>query len=107
MTEAPNAFAPVWKLVKRIPKGRVMTYGQISEHLGRRLSARAVGWAMSGCPKDVPWWRVVNAQGMCSTDGLVEPPGLQKRLLAREGVRFNARGRLDLEERRWHPRRRP
>ena len=73
----PNAFTPVWKLVKRIPKGRVMTYGQISDLLGRRLSARAVGWAMAGCPDDVPWWRVVNARGMCTTETLVEPPGLQ------------------------------
>jgi methylated-DNA-protein-cysteine methyltransferase-like protein len=102
MTEG-NAFAPVWKLVRRIPKGRVMTYGQIAELLGRRLTPRAVGWAMAGCPKDVPWWRVVNAQGMCSTETLVEPPGLQKRLLGREGVRFDVRGRLDLEARRWHP----
>ena len=105
MTTAPSAFAPVWKLVKRIPKGRVMTYGQISEHLGRRLSARAVGWAMSGCPKDVPWWRVVNAQGMCSTEALVEPPGLQRRLLMKEGIRFDARGRIQLEALRWRPRR--
>jgi len=105
MTSAPSAFTPVWKLVKRIPRGRVMTYGQISEHLGRRLSARAVGWAMNGCPDDVPWWRVVNAQGRCSTESLVEPPGLQRRLLTKEGVRFDAHGRIELEALRWRPRR--
>jgi len=81
-----------------------MTYGQIATLLENRLSARAVGWAMHGCPKDVPWQRVVNASGGCSTDRLPDnPSGLQRALLEEEGVCFNERGQLDLELFRWVP----
>jgi methylated-DNA-protein-cysteine methyltransferase-like protein len=100
-TAGKSPFARVWDLVRRIPRGRVLTYGAISERLGRRLSARAVGWAMNGCPDDVPWWRVVNAKGTCSTDALAEHPGLQRALLEKERVRFDAAGRLDLERYLW------
>ena len=100
-----NAFTPVWNLVRRIPPGRVMTYGQISDWLGRRLTPRAVGWAMAGCPKGVPWWRVVNARGACSTDLILAEPGRQRRLLTREGVRFKLSGVIDLEKYRYIPRR--
>ena len=86
-----------------------MSYGQIATLLESRLSARAVGWAMHGCPKDVPWQRVVNASGGCSTDRLPDTPsGLQRALLEEEGVCFDDTGRLDLERYRWVPmRRRP
>ena len=81
-----------------------MTYGQIATLLENRLSPRAVGWAMHGCPGDVPWQRVVNAQGACSTDRLPDtPPGLQQALLEEEGVVFDDAGRLDLTRYRWVP----
>jgi methylated-DNA-protein-cysteine methyltransferase-like protein len=81
-----------------------MTYGQIAEHVGG-LSARAVGWAMHGCPRDVPWQRVVNASGGCSTDLLPGAPrGLQRAILEREGVVFRANGTLPLDRYRWRPR---
>lgn len=99
-----SAFAAVYALVRMIPRGRVMTYGQISGLLGGRLSPLAVGWAMHGCPPDVPWHRVVNASGGCSTERLPDiPAGMQQELLRREGVRFRADGTLDLERRRWSP----
>ncbi len=99
-----TAFTAVYALVRRIPRGRVMTYGQISALLGGRLSPVAVGWAMHGCPPDVPWHRVVNASGGCSTERLPDiPPGMQQELLRREGVRFRADGTLDLERLRWTP----
>ena len=102
--EPTPAFQAVYELVRRIPKGRVMTYGQIATVIANRLSPRAVGWALHGCPEDVPWQRVVNAQGRCSTDRLAETPtGLQQSLLEREGVRFNDSGRLDLDRYRWSP----
>lgn len=82
-----------------------MTYGQISRLLGGPLSARAVGWAMHQCPDDVPWHRVVNASGGCSSDA-VGAPGFQRRLLEGEGVKFRPGGTLDLERYRWTPRRR-
>ncbi len=98
------AFAAIYALVRRIPRGRVMTYGQIATLLGNRLSPRAVGWAMHGCPAGVPWQRVVNAAGGCSTERMPDlPPGLQRALLEAEGVRFRPNGTLELERCRWSP----
>lgn len=100
-----QTFAGVYAIVRRIPKGRVMTYGQIATLLESRLSPRAVGWAMHGCPKGVPWQRVVNASGGMSTDRLPDlPPGMQRALLESEGVRFRPTGRIDLDRYRWVPR---
>src|SRR5262245_15316173 len=96
------AFAGVYRMVRRIPRGRVMTYGQIASLLGSRLSPRAVGWAMHGCPDGVPWQRVVNASGGCSTDRLL-PSGLQRARLEKEGIRFRPNGTLDLDRYRWSP----
>ena len=82
-----------------------MTYGQIATLLGSRLSPRAVGWAMHGCPRNVPWHRVVNAAGGCSTDRLPHiRPGTQQSLLRAEGVTFRADDTLDLAVYRWIPR---
>ena len=102
-----SAWKSVHDLTRRIPRGKVMTYGQIAALLGSRLSPRAVGWALHGCPRDVPWHRVVNASGGCSTDRLPDlAPGLQQALLRREGVRFTPNDTLDLKVYRWVPRRR-
>jgi len=98
--QAPSrgaVFERVYAIVRRIPRGRVMTYGQISRRMRGRLSAAAVGWAMYGCPGDVPWQRVVNAAGGCSTDAIgPHPAGWQRSLLEAEGVEFGLEGRLDL-----------
>lgn len=102
--ERLNTQQQVHELVRRIPRGRVMTYGQISEVMAGRLSPRAVGWMMHRCPDGVPWQRVVNASGGCSTDRLPDfPKGLQRSLLEQEGVEFRANGTLDLEVYRWWP----
>jgi len=99
-----QVFRRVYELVRRIPKGRVMTYGQIATLVESRLSPRAVGWAMHGCPPRVPWHRVVNASGGTSTDRLPDmPPGLQRALLTAEGVTFRPNGTLDLTRYRWVP----
>jgi methylated-DNA-protein-cysteine methyltransferase-like protein len=83
-----------------------MTYGQIATLLASRLSSRAVGWALHGCPDDLPWQRVVNASGGCSTDRLHNVPvGLQRARLELEGVKFRKDGTLDLERYRWNPKR--
>jgi methylated-DNA-protein-cysteine methyltransferase-like protein len=82
----------------------VSTYGQISVLLGNLLSPVAVGWALHACPAGVPWQRVVNAAGGCSTDRLPDLPlGLQRTLLEAEGVRFRKDGTLDLSCYRWEP----
>lgn len=90
--------------MRLIPPGQVMTYGQISKLLLHRLSPAAVGWALHRCPEGVPWQRVLNAAGGCSTDRLGEmPPGYQRELLQREGVRFRDDDTLDLGRYRWRP----
>jgi methylated-DNA-protein-cysteine methyltransferase related protein len=97
-------FRRVYDLCRRIPEGRVMTYGQIATAIESRISPRAVGWAMHGCPEGVPWHRVVNAAGGISTDRMPNiPPGLQRALLRAEGVRFRRNGTLDLDRYRWVP----
>ena len=102
--EKAQVFRRVYKLVARIPAGRVMTYGQIATLIENRLSPRAVGWAMHGCPEGLPWQRVVNATGGTSTDRLPDmPPGLQRALLEAEGVSFRPNGTLDLTHYRWIP----
>jgi methylated-DNA-protein-cysteine methyltransferase-like protein len=94
----------VYDIARRIPAGRVMTYGQISLLLENALSPRAVGWALHGCPDDVPWQRVVNAQGGCSTDRMPDiPTGLQRALLEAEGVEFGQGETLDLARYRYEP----
>jgi len=99
-----SAWTEVYDIVRRIPPGRVMNYGQIARYLVRPLSARAVGWAIHQCPEDVPWHRVVNASGGCSTDSLADVSrGLQRALLEAEGVEFRADGTLDLALYRWSP----
>jgi len=101
-----SAWEAVYRIVRRIPRGRVMTYGQIATLLASRLSSRAVGWALHGCPDDLPWQRVVNASGGCSTDRLHNvPAGLQRARLESEGVSFRKDGTLDLERYRWTPKR--
>ncbi len=99
-----NAWQAVFAVARRIPRGRVMTYGQIATLIENRLSPRAVGWAMHGCPEDVPWQRVVNASGGCSTERLPDiPPGLQRAMLEAEGIEFKPNGTLDLGRYRWVP----
>ncbi len=94
----------VFAIVSAIPPGRVMTYGQIATCLGSRLSPRAVGWMLHRCPESVPWQRVVNASGGCSTDRLPDiPAGLQRAMLEGEGVVFGSTDRIDLERFRWMP----
>ncbi len=106
---AKGAWDAVFRIVRGIPTGRVMTYGQIAAVLGYTLSPKAVGWAMHTAPEDVPWQRVVNASGACSTDRRGDlPPGLQRQLLEAEGVVFRLDGTLELARYRWEPRvRRP
>ncbi|MBX7258187.1 MAG: MGMT family protein [Candidatus Hydrogenedentes bacterium] len=97
-------YEAVYRLVRDIPKGRVMTYGQIATILGVPRAARAVGYAMRASgEKDVPWQRVINHQGGISARGDVERPLLQRRLLEDEGVVFNEDDCCDLKKYRWEP----
>ncbi len=93
----------IYAIVRQIPPGRVMTYGQLAIILGEGYTARTVGYLMHGANEDVPWQRVINSQGKCSTGRLTIPINLQQELLEAEGVVFNANGRCDLGVCRWFP----
>src|SRR5262249_7410205 len=90
----------VYRLVEKIPRGRVMTYGQIAAILGWPRAARAVGQAMRHCPADVPWHRVVNAQGGISLRANVDSMLTQRVFLEQEGERVR-RGRIGRDRYRW------
>jgi len=94
----------VYDLVKQIPNGRIMTYGQIADILGEGYTARTVGYVMHGADaENVPWQRVINAQGKCSTGKMTLPANLQQSILESEGVEFNAAGKCDLNAVLWSP----
>ena len=81
-----------------------MTYGQIAVMLGEGYTARTVGYVMSGAnAENVPWQRVINSQGRCSTGRLTIPINLQQELLEAEGIRFSLSGKCDLREFQWFP----
>ncbi len=99
-----KTYDRVYKIVKKIPKGKVSTYGQIGQILG--LNPRVVGWALNRLTKvsseKIPWQRVINSKGTISTNKLHNIPlDLQKRLLETEGVRFDKLGKIDLKEFLW------
>ena len=96
----------VYRIVRSIPRGRVMTYGQLAEILGDGYTPRTVGFVMHGSDDKTPWHRVINAQGACSTGRIALPSDKQQRMLASEGVEFNERGRCDLQRYLWIPRER-
>jgi len=100
--QSTGTYARIYSVVRRIPTGRVATYGQVAGLAGH---ARQVGYAVSALPDEsnVPWHRVINARGAISARG--EPGGdlAQRSLLEAEGVQFNADGRISLDRYRWRP----
>jgi methylated-DNA-protein-cysteine methyltransferase-like protein len=94
----------VYEIVRQIPRGRVMTYGQIAEILGEGYTPRTVGYVMHGAgDENVPWQRVINSQGACSTGKMTMPVNLQQNMLESEGVVFSERGQCDLNVYLWFP----
>ncbi len=100
-------FAPVYVVVRSIPTGKVMTYGQVADAtMGIAFTARQVGTAMRYAPADVPWQRVVGAGGTLPIAKRSPEAGLlQRRLLEREGVTFLERdpNRVDMPRSQWLP----
>ena len=103
---AHRSYARIYAVVRRIPRGRVATYGQVAVLAGLPGQARQVGYAMHALPddSDVPWHRVLNARGAVSRRAEPAAETLQRALLEGEGLRFDARGRLDLARCRFQPR---
>jgi methylated-DNA-protein-cysteine methyltransferase-like protein len=96
--------ARVYEIVNKIPVGRVMTYGQIAVILGEGYTPRTVGYVMHAADTEtVPWQRVINSQGACSTGRMTVPVNLQQKILESEGVNFNDKGRCDLKVYQWSP----
>ena len=96
----------IWAVVRAVPAGRVATYGQVAALAGLPRHARLAGYALHGLPEDsdVPWHRVINAQGRVSQRSEPGPSaGLQRHLLEEEGVVFDLGGRVDLKRFRWDP----
>jgi methylated-DNA-protein-cysteine methyltransferase-like protein len=96
----------VYAVVRRIPRGRVATYGQVARLAGLGTQARQVGYALSalGIGSRVPWHRVINARGEVSRRARPGAELTQRMLLEREGHRFDAGGRLQLGTAQWEPR---
>lgn len=95
-------FGRVYAVVRRIPRGRVLTYGQVAALLGDRRWARTVGWALGACPSNrIPCHRVVNSRGARSRGYGSGHPERQRARLEAEGVRFRLDGTLDLATYGW------
>ena len=105
MSVAPGRWERVYAVVRRIPRGRVATYGQVARLAGLGGLARQVGYALHALPWEglAPWHRVLNARGAISLPPAGGADLTQRLRLEREGVRFDARGRVDLERHGWKP----
>jgi methylated-DNA-protein-cysteine methyltransferase-like protein len=100
--------ARIYEITKLIPRGRVATYGQVAALAGLPGHARLAGYALYNLPSQlhgkVPWQRVLNARGEISySESRQGNDVLQRELLEKEGVEFDARGRIDMQRYRWDP----
>ncbi len=97
-------YESIYRLVRQVPAGRVITYGQAAKLVGG-CSARMVGYAMAALKEgtDVPWQRVINAKGRISPHGFGYGSAVQRDLLIEEGIIFRPDGSLDLAEYGWLP----
>lgn len=107
MRDLPAGWEAIYAVVRRIPRGRVTTYGAVAALLGKPRGARQVGYALAalrGARHDVPWQRVLGARprGRAAVS-ILDPMGaaVQQDKLRREGVRFDGRGMVDLERYGW------
>ena len=101
----PRFYTHVYRLVAQVPKGKVVTYGQVAALLGAPSAARAVGTALRYLPRElsqkVPWQRVLNSSGGISIRGDVIRVEEQRWLLENEGIRFDRSGKVDLKKYCW------
>ena len=106
-TRTSASYRRIYAVVRRVPRGRVTTNGDVAKLAGLPGQARQVGYALHALRSgddDVPWQRVVNARGEVSARSEPGSELLQRRMLESEGVVFDAGGRIDLGRHRWGPR---
>ena len=101
----PRLYDLIYDTIRQIPEGKVATYGQISRIVGR-CSAQMIGFALAALGRqtattDVPWQRVINAQGRISPHGYGFGTNMQRVLLEEEGVEFNLENEIDFERFGW------
>jgi methylated-DNA-protein-cysteine methyltransferase related protein len=106
MAAHSSNYTKIYAVVKQIPRGKVLTYGQVADLAGLYGKARLVGYALFqvDIASDIPWQRVVNAKGEISYS-IARCGGdyLQKNLLESEGLEFQREDRIDLKKYRWQP----
>ena len=97
-----GTYARIYAVVRRIPEGRVATYGQVAKLAGFPGHARMVGYALSALDDEsIPWQRVINARGEVSTRSVPGAEETQRTLLEDEGICFDLRGRISLARYQW------
>jgi len=96
-------FNKVYDVTKKVPYGKVTTYGHIAEACGIKSAARTVGWALNGCGPDIPAHRVVNRYGALTGKIHFGDPELMEDLLRSEGIEFDKNGCVKLEKHLWIP----
>jgi methylated-DNA-protein-cysteine methyltransferase-like protein len=103
-----SPYRRIYAEVRRVPRGRVATYGQIAALAGLPRHARQVGYALHALREGsaIPWHRIVNGRGEVSARSVPGYDEIQRQLLEDEEVEFDARGRIDLSRYLWKPRRR-
>lgn len=98
-----GVYAAIYEWVRRVPEGKVATYGQIAAMVEEKCTARQVGYALSALAADsgVPWHRIINSRGAVSPRAGSEGHRLQRILLEAEGVVFSPGDAIDLRRYRW------
>ncbi len=99
------AYKEIYKIVQKIPKGKIATYGQIAKLMGYSKHARHIGFALSKLDNNskVPWHRVINSKGKISPRGIKGCDDYQRILLEEEGIIFNKQGIISLKKFQWRP----
>ncbi|MCI0530827.1 MAG: MGMT family protein [candidate division Zixibacteria bacterium] len=100
---ASSTYQRIYRIVGRIPRGKVATYGQIATLAGMPRQARLVGYALNASPDEIrlPWHRVINSKGEISPRSQPGGEKVQRTLLEREGIVFDGNGRLSLRRFQW------
>lgn len=102
-TEMNEYQKSIITVIRAIPRGKVMSYGQVAAYIGRPKEAREVGWTLQKIDADFPWWRVLNNAGQISIkDNPTADAAMQKQLLEEDGVVIDNDFKLDIDKYRYY-----